>query len=377
MTTDLFATSLRDALSRAPDSAWIREDLALVGWGASTRIDPGTGADRFDRALRVLRSTGAPLALASFTFDENVPGSIAVVPDVLISIDPEGARFLIGDVGDLPDPRSMPDFSRGRLFDPGEAEWISGVEDALAAIRTREVEKVVLSRILTVDLEAAIPPHLVLANLAVGEPGSHTFLVDRLVGSSPELLISLHGGRARSVSLAGSADLEDRMGLRSFDSEKMLREHALAADSVEDALGPFSPDLKRSPSRIATYGEIRHLSTVFEGGIHPGTLVTDLLSALHPTAAVAGTPTKSALELIRELERHDRGRYAGPVGWLDPAGEGEFAIALRCGLIDGHRATLYTGAGLVDGSDPGVEFEETQIKLRPMLGALGLIRDRR
>jgi menaquinone-specific isochorismate synthase len=212
----------------------------------------------------------------------------------------------------------------------------------------------------------------VLGNLVRGEPDSHTFLVDRFVGSSPELLISLHQGIARSISLAGSADLENRAGLRSFDSEKMLREHALAADSVQDALAPFCVDLGRSPSRIATYGDIRHLSTTFEGGAHPGTRITDLLSALHPTAAVAGTPTKSAIELIRDLEKHERGRYAGPVGWLEPSGDGEFAIALRCGIIDGSRATLYTGAGLVEGSDPGLEFEETQIKLGPMLGALGL-----
>jgi menaquinone-specific isochorismate synthase len=101
-------------------------------------------------------------------------------------------------------------------------------------------------------------------------------------------------------------------------------------------------------------------------------MVSDLLSALHPTAAVAGTPTKTAVELIRDLEGHERGRYAGPVGWLDREGDGEFAIALRCGMVDGATATLYSGAGIVEGSDPGMEFDETQIKLRPMLGALGL-----
>ena len=371
MTTDSFASSLRDALTRAPDLAWIREDLAIVGWGESLRIDPGTGADRFDRALRVLRSSGAPLALASFTFDENVAGSMAIVPDVLLRVEASGSRFLIGSREDLPEPHPVTSLPEGRRVESGEAEWAASVERALRAISVREVEKVVLSRRLTVQLDDEVPAHLVLANL-LGESGSHTFLVDRLVGSSPELLISLHGGRARSISLAGSSDLEDRLGLRSFDSDKMLLEHALAAASVEDALMPFSPDLNRSPSHVATYGDIRHLSTIFEGDVHPGTRITDLLSALHPTAAVAGTPTKSALELIRELETHDRGRYAGPVGWLDPAGEGEFAIALRCGMIEGRRASLYTGAGLVEGSEAGIELEETQIKLRPMLGALGI-----
>jgi len=372
MTTDHFRDSLRDALSRGPDSAWIRRDLAILGWGISTRIDPGTGSDRFDRALRELRSIEAPLAHASFTFDENVPGSVVLVPEVLVSIEPSGTRFLIGNVDDLPDPLPVAELPGGRLIEAKPDQWVSSVEKALAAIRTREVEKVVLSRKAEVEFDGTIPLHLVLENLAAGEPGSHTFLIEHFVGSSPELLVSLHDGKTRSISLAGSADLEDRSGLLPFATEKMAREHALAADSVEEALGPFCLELERSPSRIATYGNIRHLSTSFDGDTHPGTMVTDLLSALHPTAAVAGTPTKSALELIRELEQQDRGRYAGPVGWLDRAGDGEFAIALRCGLIQGRTATLHTGAGIVDGSEPALEFEETQIKLRPMLGALGL-----
>lgn len=372
MKTDRFTESLGDALSRGPDSAWIRAGHALLGWGVSVRIDPGTGSDRFDRALRELRSVEAPLALASFTFDENVPGSVALVPEVLISVEPVGTRFLIGSTDDLPAPHPVTKLPGGRVIESASDEWMAGVREALAAIRTREVEKVVLSRRAEVELDGEIPLHLVLANLAADEPGSHTFLVDNFVGSSPELLVSLRAGKARSISLAGSADLEDRAGLHPFDTKKMGREHALAADSVAEALGPFCLQLERSPTRIATYGDIRHLSTTFDGDIHPGTTVADLLSALHPTAAVAGTPTKSALELIRELERRDRGRYAGPVGWFDRSGEGEFAIALRCGLIHGRAATLHTGAGIVDGSEPGLEFEETQIKLRPMLGALGL-----
>jgi menaquinone-specific isochorismate synthase len=372
MSTDHFDSHLRDALSRNPDSAWIREDFAILGWGESKRIEPGAGVDRFDRALRDLKACGAPMALASFTFDENVAGSVVLVPEIVLVIDGSGETLVSGSAADLPPPLPKMVIPRGTMNESDRTEWIGSVETALTAIRRNEVEKVVLSRELVVELEDRVPAHLVLSALATGERDSHTFLVDSFIGSSPELLISLQDGRARSVSLAGSADLEDRPGSRSFDSEKMLREHALAADSVEDSLSPFCLDLNRSPSQVVTYGGIRHLSTLFDGTARGGTRVTDLLSALHPTAAVAGTPTKSALELIRELESHDRGRYAGPVGWLAPSGNGEFAIALRCGLIDGQRATLYTGAGLVAGSDPQLEFEETQIKLRPMLGALGL-----
>ena len=372
MSTNPFDSRLRDALSRKPDAAWIRADLAVFGWGESKRIEPGAGVDRFDRAIRELRACGAPMALASFTFDENVAGSVVLVPEIVVVIDGSGERFISGSAAELPPPLPNAVIPRGTMSESDRSEWIASVESALTAIKRNEVEKVVLSREVVVELEDRIPTHLVLTALARGERDSHTFLVDNFIGSSPELLISLQDGRARSVSLAGSADLEDRPDSRSFDSEKMLREHALAADSVEDSLSPFCLDLIRSPREVVTYGGIRHLSTLFDGNARGGTLVTDLLSALHPTAAVAGTPTKSALELIRELESHDRGRYAGPVGWLAPSGEGEFAIALRCGLIDGSRATLYTGAGLVEGSDPQLEFEETQIKLRPMLGALGL-----
>jgi menaquinone-specific isochorismate synthase len=371
MATETVTASLSDLLSRAPGAAWIRKDLALLGWGESARIEPGTGADRFDRALRELRAAGAPLALASFTFDENADGSVVVVPEVLARIEDGETSFLIGGADDLPAPDPTVKLPTGHPGNPGPDGWTRAVEGALAAIRAHEVEKVVLSRRLPIEMDAPIPPHLVLSQLAAGEPGSHTFLIDSFVGSSPELLASLRMGVARSVSLAGSADLEDPAGLHSFDTEKMSREHTLAADSVGEALGRFCPQLDRSPSRVATYGGIRHLSTTFEGATHPGTRITDLLSALHPTAAVAGTPTKPALELIRELEGQDRGRYAGPVGWFDQAGDGEFAIALRCGQIDGRMATLYAGAGIVDGSDPDLEFEETRIKLRPMLGALG------
>jgi menaquinone-specific isochorismate synthase len=280
--------------------------------------------------------------------------------------------YIEGSAAERPEAGPAPVMPAGRLLETGPDEWVSTMTHALDAIDRQEVDKVVLSRQVRATFDAPIATHLVLAALAAAEPGSHTFLVDDLAGSSPELLCSLRNGVARSVSLAGSAGLEDTMGVNPLDSRKMALEHNLAADSVDEALAPFCSDLNRSPSTVATYGEIRHLSTTFEGVARPGTSITDLLGALHPTAAVAGTPTKAALELIRELEDHDRGRYAGPVGWMDRDGDGEFAIALRCGEIRWDTATLYAGAGVVRGSDPMLEFEETSIKLRPMLGALGL-----
>ncbi len=372
MTWNSFGDLLADGLSRRPDTAWIRNGLALLGWGEAVVVDPGTGADRFDRALRDLRATESNLAMASFTFDENAPGSIMIIPHVLARIEDDEVHYLEGSAGDRPRGGQEPALPAGRLLPTGPDEWVATTGAALDAIDRQEVEKVVLSRMVTASFDAPIPPHLVLAALVAAEPGSHTFLIDGFAGSSPELLASLRHGEVRSVSLAGSASLEDEKGINPLDSEKMALEHDLAADSVDDALAPHCSRLRRSPSSVATYGEIRHLSTIFEGVAHPGTSIVDLLGALHPTAAVAGTPTKAALELIRELEHHDRGRYAGPVGWMDRDGDGEFAIALRCGEIRDATATLYAGAGVVHGSDPMLEFEETLIKLRPMLGALGL-----
>ena len=372
MAADTIDPAVRDALARRPDTAWVRGGLALFGWGVAARVEAGSGADRFDRALRRLSATGAPLAMASFTFDENDSGSAVLVPRALMRIDGNGARFVIGDESMVPPPAEMTGLPAGHLAGSDSSAWAELVGEALTAIRGNEVEKVVLSRMVTAGFDSPVPVHHVLSNLVGNEPGSHTYLVDGFVGSSPELLLSLEDGKARSISLAGSADPSAPGAEGVFRSEKMTREHSLAADSVELALAPFCSRLERSERGVVTFGDIQHLSTAFEGRARPGTTVADLLAAMHPTAAVAGTPTKSALELIRELERHKRGRYAGPVGWFDPRGDGEFAIALRCGMVDGATVTLYAGAGIVDGSDPVQEFDETEIKLRPMLGALGL-----
>lgn len=367
-----FFDRVEAALTRRPDTVWVGEDLALLGWGEAARLDPGVGGDRFERAHRLLESTEAPLALASFTFDEETAGSVLIVPETILRIDPAGATVLAGNAGDLPAPSSTLPVPRGRIVEEPDPYWLRSAASALRAIADGEVEKVVLSRTATAHFPSPIPLAEVVAALVRNERGSRTFLVDGLVGSSPELLVSLREGAVESVSLAGSVHRHDPEAGRVLGSEKTLREHSLAADSVEEALIPYCPRLTRSPVTVAGYGEITHLATYFRGETLPGTVVGELLASLHPTAAVAGTPTKSALELIREMEGHDRGRYAGPVGWLGRDGDGELAIALRCGLVEGNRVTLYAGAGLVAGSDPGVELEETRIKLRPMLRALGL-----
>jgi menaquinone-specific isochorismate synthase len=149
-----------------------------------------------------------------------------------------------------------------------------------------------------------------------------------------------------------------------------LEEHQYAADSVEEALRPLTSSLHRSTVRVLDFGEIHHLGTSYRGNLIPEVGALQATAALHPTAAVAGTPKLEALDFIARHERVERGRYAGPVGWVDGAGSGELAIAIRCGLVEPDSALLYSGVGVVAGSDPDEEWEESMLKMRPMLHSL-------
>ena len=304
-------------LRSRPDVAWIRNGMALFGWGESHRIDPGTGSDRFERAREALGASRDSIGFATFTFDENEPGSLVIIPETVLEVTAEGARMLAGIRQSIPQPVTHFPMPAGRVSANDKSSWRSAMDLALQAIARSEVEKVVLSRTVEMTFDGDVPVHRVAEELVDNQGNSHTFLIDGLVGSSPELLVSKHGSLVRSVSLAGSADRTDPSASVSLNSQKMAVEHTLAADSVEEALSPFCTRLERRPSRVETFADIHHLATEFEGQAVLGTNVTDLVAALHPTAAVAGTPTKAAVELIREIEDHGRGRYAGPVGWMD------------------------------------------------------------
>jgi menaquinone-specific isochorismate synthase len=176
---------------------------------------------------------------------------------------------------------------------------------------------------------------------------------------------------AGSARRGDDASEDDLLGKELQASAKNQHEHALAAASVGRVLGevcrridrPATPDILR-------LANVQHLATRFNGTLDQPRHVLDLVGALHPTAAVGGTPTGKAMDLIRRLEKMNRGRYAGPVGYFDVAGDGEFAIALRCAELAGARARLFAGSGLVTGSVPEEELEETRLKLRAMLSAL-------
>jgi menaquinone-specific isochorismate synthase len=218
-----------------------------------------------------------------------------------------------------------------------------------------------------------------LRELAAAYPDCWTFAVDGLLGASPETLVQVAGGRVSARVLAGTAGrgvdaATDRAAAAELlASDKNQDEHAFALESVLASLRPHAADLQASERAFPLeLPNLWHLASDISGTLGDASSSLDLLDALHPTAAVAGSPTGAALRAIAELEPFDRGRYAGPVGWVGADGEGEWAVALRCAQVspDG-RITAYAGAGIVQGSDPDAELAETGIKFRPILDAFG------
>lgn len=257
------------------------------------------------------------------------------------------------------------------------AGYRGAVDAAVQRIRAGELSKVVLARDLVGRLPAGGDLRLVLAELALGYPDCWTFAVDGLIGSSPETLVRADHGTVSARVLAGStargvdalSDQEAAVGLAT--STKDLDEHEYALQSLLSSLRPHSRNVTTSEVPFTLkLPNLWHLASDVEGTLSDGSTSLDLIAALHPTAAVAGTPTAAALGLIRELEPFDRGRYAGPVGWVGADGDGEWAVALRCAEVkpDG-TITAYAGAGIVTESDPDMELAETKMKFRPVVEA--------
>ncbi|MCB0912964.1 MAG: isochorismate synthase, partial [Propionibacteriaceae bacterium] len=262
-----------------------------------------------------------------------------------------------------------------------EVAWQGIVEQAVARIGEGRLDKVVLARGVTLAAPAPVDTRTLVTRLAASYPSCWTYHVDGLVGASPEMLIRREGGLATSRVLAGTIrrnggeELDLKLAHALARSGKNLIEHELAVASVAHALEPFCSGMNVPDAPyVLELPNVLHLASDVTAVAHPDVSVLRLAGELHPSAAVCGTPTPVARETIAELEHLDRGRYSGPVGWLDSAGDGEFAIALRCGLIDPadpERITVYAGCGIVAESDPAEEFAETEAKLLPMLEALG------
>jgi len=380
----------------APDPvAWVREGEGLVGWGRFARVDLGTGSQRFARARGVLAdiaarasvsdAVGVPgsglAAFASFTFDERSPGSVLLVPQIILGRR-HGLAWLttVGAAASSPlTPRALPGPGRVRYANGGvdEVGWVEAVDEAVREIKDGWLDKVVLARDVNVWSQEPLDTRVLARRLAERFSSCFTFICDDLVGATPELLLRLEAGRVESIMLAGSAPRgadtasDERLGQTLLASSKDRQEHEFAVASVRDVLAGCCEQLTVDQTpRLLRLANVAHLVSTAHGTLTNNAHVLDVVATLHPTAAVCGTPREAALERIRALEGMDRGRYSGPVGWFDADGDGEWGIALRCAEVRGARARLFAGAGIVDGSLPEAELEETRLKLRAMQSAL-------
>jgi menaquinone-specific isochorismate synthase len=389
-------------LPRTAPLAWVRRGEGIVGWGSVARIEL-TGPQPFataDRAWTELAEhalvrdvVGLPgtglVAFGSFSFSPASPaGSVLVVPEVVVGHRRGRWWLTTVSLGGLPPPPALPEvepvcspgevsFADGAL---GATQWESAVADAIEEIGASRVEKVVLARDMEARTEQEIDPRWPLRRLAERYPGCWTFSVDGLIGATPELLVRREKGLVTSRVLAGTIrrtgdDARD-LGLAASlaRSSKDLEEHEYAVRSVAEALAPHctSTNVPESPF-VLHLANVMHLATDVTGVLADASSSLALAEALHPSAAVCGTPTAAAAALIDALEGMDRDRYAGPVGWIDAEGDGEWGIALRSGRLDPddpHSIRLFAGCGIVAGSDPEAELAESVAKLVPMRDAL-------
>ncbi|MGF1664348.1 MAG: isochorismate synthase MenF [Kineosporiaceae bacterium] len=383
--------------------AWVRRGEGLVGWGEALRVDT-TGADRFAQAgaewRRVVaaaeveddvRSRGSGLvAFGSFAFADDSPsGGSLVVPATVVGRHGDRAWLTTIDAA-APAPQLAPAPGAVPRREPGGVTltegalssdaWRRAVAATVRRISAGEADKVVLARDLLARSPEPLDDRVLLSRLARRYPTTWTFAVDGLVGATPELLARTERGRVASRVLAGTirrsgddaADLALAASLAR--SGKDLAEHLYAVRSVAEALRPLC-SVMDVPDRpyVLHLANVMHLATDVTGVLRGTATSLGIAAALHPSAAVCGTPTKVAAQVIAETEGMDRGRYAGPVGWLDATGDGEWGIALRCGqLAPGRREVrLLAGCGIVEGSDPDAELAESTAKLVPMREALG------
>jgi menaquinone-specific isochorismate synthase len=357
---------------------------AAVAWLASLPNDdplarPGTG----------------PVAFGALPFEIDAPGAL-VVPAVLYGRSADGTEW-VTVVGEDPLPALTREWLRDEVSHPRRLEppadprivearptdYRVAVARAIDAIGRGRLRKVALARRIVVETAAAIVPSAMLERLAGDEPSATAFLLglgnETFVGASPEVLVSRRDRTVVSHPLAGTIALEDTHGSERGEgllgSAKDLEEHELVVADIAGVLDPLCLELvvPGEPS-LVPLRTMAHLGTriegrlLAEGGHVPSSL--ELVAALHPTPAVGGVPRAAALALIAELEPGPRGPWAGPVGWVDGRGDGDWLVGLRSATVSATSATIWAGAGIVAASDPEAELAETTVKLAVVLDGL-------
>ena len=378
-------------------TSWVRGGDGLIGIGIYKR-HVVKGSNRFVEARKWWRNeistmeihnnvhgTGTgPILFSSFSFD-SAEESILVIPQVVIG--QRNGKSWITWIGAKPQPglqkAAMEKSALNLNWSGSNGDvWQDRVARAVEKIKGNQLEKVVLARFATATTNTSINPRNLLRELANEYPSTWVYSNTGLVGATPELLVRLSKSLVTSRILAGTirktGDDERDLALAGSlaRSSKDLEEHEYAVRSVADALAPLcsSTNVPESPF-VLHLSNVMHLATDVTGVLSDNSSpadIFDLVARLHPSAAVCGTPTEIAQRTIDEIEGISRGRYAGPIGWIDANGDGELGIALRCGQISGDAKSIriYAGCGIVAGSDPEREYAESQAKLLPMRSAL-------
>ena len=393
---------------------WVRDGRGFAGRGVALTIDvaPGDPAAAAQAVRTALESIDAdpdapgpgPVALGGLPFDPRLAGQL-VVPRMLVgrgddgqawvtSIEPVTGRAdaggAAGDGGPVAADELMaaeagagrhgsPQATRFEVTTPRRPEdWCSAVAAARDELRSGVARKVVLAREIVIEADRPLSRQAVLEQLRRAYPAAMLFAADGFVGASPELLVERTGQTVRSHPMAGTAprsgnptaDAALAAGL--LESTKDQIEHRFTIDMVHDTLLPWCSylDEEAAPSIVAM-ANVQHLATLVEGQLSsPPASVIELMRALHPTPAVNGSPRDVALDLIERYEGLDRARYGGPVGWVDAAGNGAWTVGIRSAELDGTRARLFAGVGVVADSDPDAELAETRAKFEAMLNAI-------
>jgi menaquinone-specific isochorismate synthase len=392
---------LLQLLPREDATAWVHRGEGLVGWGVAAILRP-EGADRFTLARRwwqqqaggavvrdeVRRPGTGLVCFGSFAFADEPGHSVLVVPEVVVGRRGESTWVTTVGAGAIaaapvPVPSDDPEAPVGIVFLDGALggpEWEGVVAEAVRRIDAGLLEKVVLARDLLALAEQDIDVRWPLRRLAASYPMCWTFHVDGLFGATPEMLVRRERGLVTSRVLAGTIqrtgdDARDlTLAATLARSSKDLEEHEYAVRSVAEALAPHCTSMNVPESPFVLHlPNLMHLATDVAGVVRgdadaPTSL--ELAGALHPSAAVGGTPTPVAKAVIAEIEGMDRRRYAGPVGWMDASGDGEWGIALRSAEVSGSEVRLFAGCGIVAGSDPAAELAESQAKFVPVRDAV-------
>lgn len=412
---------------------WIRDrtQFAGIGRAAEVAFERPHGFKEAMDALKTIRSVDevqlpgtGPMAFAALDFDPTADGEL-IIPEILLGVGANGERWITvtGDAETSPFASAFASASdrgsgggealadgpeseevvnqvsaaiKGTIADYGNDRALSPTafnlssvlppetwrDDIVGVARQRiadgELDKAVLARELVLNSDQPVDQAVVVERLAEAFPTAALFSVDNFIGASPELLVSRHRDVVRAHPLAGTAPRgsdprsDQALAAGLLASSKDRWEHQITINWLLDTLLPFCSYVDAEPEpTIVSLANVHHLGTRVEGRLSsPSAPVLELVAALHPTPAVGGDPQKEALELISEIELTDRRRYAGPTGWFDSDGNGEFAVAVRSAEFESDTVRLYAGVGVVADSDPQAELDETRSKFRAILGAL-------